>query len=269
MNRRALALEGIARPLTRQSIATLGLFAVLPPSQWCTVVVHPVPLFTAYAHPLPSHAVIARIAARYLADACLPDILVQYHPSIVQAQTPTPLFTVQRTYAPSLTAAPNPELLEVGSIDSIWTAQLGLKKMEVLASAPSYAASPYPSVQYYVQAHPADAYQVRFIMSNWKISAGDTTPLEANLFRGGKALDLTGATVVWKMRRQNSTDAVITGTCSIPDASKNTVVYGPKVEETSVAGIYSGYFHVTWEGGPQAKCPTEGVIVLEISSVDL
>jgi len=95
------------------------------------------------------------------------------------------------------------------------------------------------------------------------IKQNDTTPaLEAFLQDGrGRAVSLTGATVVFHMRLASDLSAKITdGTTSVVKATKGQVKFDFSASNTDTPGIYQGEFQVTFSNGDIETFPNDDYI---------
>jgi len=90
------------------------------------------------------------------------------------------------------------------------------------------------------------------------LTQNDTYPvLQAVLTVAGVALDLTGATVTFRMETDAGATVVNEAACTIVNpATSGTVQYAWQAADTVTAGSYLGEFHVTLSGGAKITIPT-------------
>ena len=104
---------------------------------------------------------------------------------------------------------------------------------------------------------------------SWYIREGDTRPpLRAQIKIGSVPLDLTDATVVWKMRKVPGS-VTIEGDVTILDAEKGQIEYVPEAGVTDEAGTYRGVFVVTFTDNTVATVPTNGYIAVHINTTEV
>lgn len=78
----------------------------------------------------------------------------------------------------------------------------------------------------------------------------DTSPaFQAQLTNGGSPLDLTTATAVVVVMKGQFTATIITGNCTITNASQGDVTYQWSGMDTATADTYAVEFKITWSGG--------------------
>ena len=100
-------------------------------------------------------------------------------------------------------------------------------------------------------------------MSVYRIKRGDFGfPITATL-ADENALDLTGASVRFKMKPAPESDVVATpvnGIAVVADAASGKVQYVWQSGDTAVAGAYVAEWEVTLQGGGVETFPSEGYI---------
>lgn len=99
------------------------------------------------------------------------------------------------------------------------------------------------------------------------IKQGATQPaLETQLTAAGSPVNLTGKTVTWRMRNQETKGAVaIAGTVSVLDAATGRVRYNFAAADTATMGVFEGEFVVATGGGAPDIFPDEGFTVVRIT----
>jgi hypothetical protein len=95
---------------------------------------------------------------------------------------------------------------------------------------------------------------------------GDTKPdLELTFLDGnGSAVDLTGATVVFSMRRAG-TVVISEQACTLVTAASGEAKYVWQAGDTDTAGVYEGEAEVTFSGGGVETWPNSKHIRIEIT----
>jgi hypothetical protein len=102
----------------------------------------------------------------------------------------------------------------------------------------------------------------------FNIKQNDTSPaLEAYLRDSrGRAVNLTGATVVFHMRLQSSGEAKITdGSVTLTTATQGLVSYSFTAANTDTSGIYQAEFQVTFSGGAIETFPNDDYIKVVVT----
>lgn len=104
-------------------------------------------------------------------------------------------------------------------------------------------------------------------MTDFWIKEDDTSPvLEATLTdENGNAVDLTGASVDFHMRRQLDDTLKVDGTASIIDAANGKVQYSWSSGDTDTTGKYDAEFEVTYSSGDIETFPNHENIVIKIT----
>ena len=104
---------------------------------------------------------------------------------------------------------------------------------------------------------------------HYTVTEGDTLePIQGTIYKGdGTPQDLTGATVVFKMKHQyTGTVKVASGTASIVGAPTAGVVkYEWEAEDVDTPGLYDGEFVVTI-GGKTLTFPNRNKIFIIVES---
>ena len=98
------------------------------------------------------------------------------------------------------------------------------------------------------------------------IKQNDTRPaITATLIDGdGSLASLSGATVVFKMRKVGSTSATVDSSASITSTANSEVTYTWSGSDTATVGSYEGEFQVTYSSGGVQTFPNSGYIQIEI-----
>ena len=98
------------------------------------------------------------------------------------------------------------------------------------------------------------------------IKQNDTSPiLQANLKDGNDAaVDVSGATIAFKMRPVSSTTATIDSAATIIDGTSGSVKYEWQSSDTATAGSYFAEFQVTFSGGKIETFPNGDYIQITI-----
>jgi hypothetical protein len=99
------------------------------------------------------------------------------------------------------------------------------------------------------------------------IKQGDTLPdLVATLTdEHGGAIDLTNATSVTFIMRQEGRNAVVSHTATITTPAQGKVTYAWQDGDTDIAGIFQAVFEILFSGGAILTVPTDGFITIEIT----
>lgn len=103
-------------------------------------------------------------------------------------------------------------------------------------------------------------------MADFLIKRGDTLPeLERTLTDASGAVDLSGASVVFRMASRESGATVVDRSATVVSASAGTVKYAWQTGDTATAGTYSAEFRVTFGDGRILTFPNVGTISIEIA----
>ena len=90
-------------------------------------------------------------------------------------------------------------------------------------------------------------------MSNYSfnIKQNDTSPTLSVVVAdsSGTAINITGASVLFKMRAVNSSSLKVNSSATITNASNGAVSYTFSASDTDTAGLFQGEFQVTFSGG--------------------
>lgn len=99
------------------------------------------------------------------------------------------------------------------------------------------------------------------------IKQGDTSPnLNAVLKDGnGQVIDLTGATITFRMSPINSETLTVNKLASIASAQDGSVTYGWQSSDTSAVGSYYAEFEVLAANGTVETFPNKGYVRIEIT----
>ncbi len=94
-----------------------------------------------------------------------------------------------------------------------------------------------------------------------RVGQNDTAPLDVVLRQGGRVIDLTGATVTFKMSAQSGSK-VVTGTCSVAnmeDPRTGNTVKGARLNwqtgDLDTPGLYRARHKITFPGGEVQTVP--------------
>ena len=83
---------------------------------------------------------------------------------------------------------------------------------------------------------------------DFTIKQGDTSPaIEAQLLNGDDPIDLSDATVGFRMQHQQDDDVHINGLCAITDETRGRVSYIWNDGDTDTVGRYSGEFVLDYD----------------------
>jgi hypothetical protein len=98
------------------------------------------------------------------------------------------------------------------------------------------------------------------------IKQNDTKPiLSATLINGdGSVASLSGATVLFKMRKSGETSPTVDSSATISDAANGQVVYSWSASDTTTVGSYEGEFQVTYADSGIQTFPNSRYIEIEI-----
>ena len=106
-------------------------------------------------------------------------------------------------------------------------------------------------------------------MADFTIKQGDRLPeIECYLKDAtGAAVDLTGASVVFVLRRREATTATVNAAATVVgSASDGRVKYSWGASDTATTGTYDAEWQVTFSGGLVEKFPNAGhleVVIVE------
>lgn len=78
--------------------------------------------------------------------------------------------------------------------------------------------------------------------------------------QGGDPIDLSGATVTFRLVAADGTVIVDGGAVTVNDASGGDVQYAWQSGDTDDKGVFSGFFDVAFAGGADDTIPTPGRI---------
>lgn len=81
----------------------------------------------------------------------------------------------------------------------------------------------------------------------------------------GNAVDLTGCSVRFHMRKIGSSQAKTDAPASITDADNGIVVYAWSAQDTDTVGSFEAEFEVTFTGGEIESFPNNRFIEVEIT----
>lgn len=98
------------------------------------------------------------------------------------------------------------------------------------------------------------------------IKRGDTyPPIQATLSdASGSAINLTGASVLFKMRLRDTGAIIVSAAATIVTAASGIVSYAWDAADTAVAGEYLAEWEVTLSSGRIVTCPNDGYLVIKI-----
>ncbi len=99
------------------------------------------------------------------------------------------------------------------------------------------------------------------------IKQGDTSKvLERTLKNAdGSVINLSGADVVFTMRKGSRTATISEVACTIADAPNGVVEYDWQTGDTDEAGVYDAEFEVTFSGGEIITVPNDGHMKVTIT----
>jgi hypothetical protein len=103
--------------------------------------------------------------------------------------------------------------------------------------------------------------------SAYFIKRNDTKgTIECNLLDGDStAVDLTGATVKFLMRREGRSGVKVNSAASVVgDPAAGVVSYQWEAADTDTAGDYEGEFEVTFSDGRVATFPSDGYVPVTV-----
>ena len=100
----------------------------------------------------------------------------------------------------------------------------------------------------------------------FKIQQHDTSPQLVGTLKDASdnAIDLTGATVKFLMRRISSTTAKVDASATVIDEDAGRVKYVWQTGDTDTAGTFQGEFEVTYTSGEIETFPNDGYIGIEV-----
>ena len=80
----------------------------------------------------------------------------------------------------------------------------------------------------------------------------------------GTAINITGASVLFKMRAVNSSSLKVNSSATITNASNGAVSYTFSASDTDTAGLFQGEFQVTFSGGAIETFPNSEYISINV-----
>ena len=105
-------------------------------------------------------------------------------------------------------------------------------------------------------------------MSNYSfnIKQNDTSPTLSVVVAdsSGTAINITGASVLFKMRAVNSSSLKVNSSATITNASNGAVSYTFSASDTNTAGLFQGEFQVTFSGGLIETFPNSEYISINV-----
>ena len=105
-------------------------------------------------------------------------------------------------------------------------------------------------------------------MSNYSfnIKQNDTSPALSVVVAdsSGTAINITGASVIFKMRAVNSSSLKVNSSATITNASNGAVSYTFSASDTDTAGLFQGEFQVTFSGGAIETFPNSEYISINV-----
>ena len=105
-------------------------------------------------------------------------------------------------------------------------------------------------------------------MSNYSfnIKQNDTRPTLSVVVAdsSGTAINITGASVLFKMRAVNSSSLKVNSSATITNASNGAVSYTFSASDTDTAGLFQGEFQVTFSGGAIETFPNSEYISINV-----
>ena len=105
-------------------------------------------------------------------------------------------------------------------------------------------------------------------MATFYLKKGDTLPVVdaklGSLATGAE--DLTGATVLFRLRKRGASTNAISAPAAIVSPTEGTVRYSWIDGDTTSLGIYDGEFVVTFSDGKVKTFPNNGYFIIEITA---
>lgn len=101
---------------------------------------------------------------------------------------------------------------------------------------------------------------------SFNIKQNDTSPTLSVVIADslGTAINITGASVQFKMRAVNSSTLKTNASATITNASGGAVSYTFSTSDTDTAGLFQGEFQVTFSGGAIETFPNAEYISINI-----
>ncbi len=98
------------------------------------------------------------------------------------------------------------------------------------------------------------------------IKRGDTLPfIEATLrSESGAPVNLTAASVLFKMKKPGSNAVLISRACTITDAANGVVRFIWQAGDTDTIGNYSAEFEATFFDGSVETFPNDGYVTVRV-----
>ena len=102
-------------------------------------------------------------------------------------------------------------------------------------------------------------------MATFYIKKGDRLPSLAATLKDsdGLAINLTGATVQFRMKKRGASAAKFTSSAAVVSPSAGTVRYDWGSTDTNEAGVFDGEFVCTFAGSLQTV-PSNGYVTVEV-----
>lgn len=109
--------------------------------------------------------------------------------------------------------------------------------------------------------------------ADFTIRQGDTKPIFTYTLTAadGTAVDLTGATVLFSMRKQPNYSyvtvplAFVSGACTLVSAALGQIAYHWQPGDTATVGWYNAVFAVTFQDGTVETFPTGSFLTVEVT----
>ena len=105
-------------------------------------------------------------------------------------------------------------------------------------------------------------------MSNYSfnIKQNDTSPTLSVVVAdsSGTAINITGASVLFKMRAVNSSSLKVNSSATITNASNGAVSYTFSASDTDTSGVFQGEFQVPFSGGAIETFPNSEYISINV-----
>ncbi len=99
------------------------------------------------------------------------------------------------------------------------------------------------------------------------IKQNDTSPIIAATLKDadGTAIDLSGATVRFHMRKIGKSAVSVDAAASVTNASQGKIQYAWSATDTATIGTYQGEFEVTYTDNKVETFPNSGYIAIEVT----
>lgn len=106
-------------------------------------------------------------------------------------------------------------------------------------------------------------------MADFFVKKGDRQPpIRAQLLdSSGTAIDLTGCSLVFRMRLKSATTLKVNASATVSDAINGRVEYEWGASDTNAVGTYLAEWEVTYADTTKQVVPSDGYLTVEVVDV--